>query len=113
MSQEIGLDTEPPPAHGRRRVGEAELIDDGTRWQSAKAACKATRRSRASAHGGTCAFLGLMAGVLVQLADAAFTDRLTVAVELAAVAVLIGLPINCVWLVAAGCAIGAGHAMIS
>jgi hypothetical protein len=54
-----------------------------------------------------------MAGVLVQLADAAFTDRLTVAVELAAVAVLIGLPINCVWLVAAGCAIGAGHAMIS
>jgi chromate transporter len=69
--------------------------------------------ARAFLTGVTCASLGLMAGVLVQLGDAAFTDPFTVAVGVAALAVLIRFRINSVWLVAAGLAIGAAHALVT
>jgi chromate transporter len=59
--------------------------------------------------GVTAASLGLMAGVLVQLADTAITDVFTVLVAIAALALLIRTKLNSAWLVAAGITVGLVH----
>lgn len=61
--------------------------------------------------GVTAASLGLMAGVLVELAGAAFPDAVTVAIAVAALALLVRTRVNSVWLVAAGLLIGGIHAL--
>ena len=68
---------------------------------------RARPTAKAFLTGVTTASLGLMAGVLVQLTDAAISDILTAAIAVAALAVLIGTKVNSAWLVAAGVAIGA------
>lgn len=70
---------------------------------------RARPTARAFLTGVTTASLGLMAGVLVQLTDAAISDILTAAIAVAALAVLIGTKVNSAWLVAAGVAIGTAH----
>ena len=60
--------------------------------------------------GLTTASLGLMAGVLIELADTALTDPLTVVIALIALAVLIRSKVNSAWLIAAGVVIGVVHA---
>jgi chromate transporter len=67
--------------------------------------------ARAFLAGVTAASLGLMAGVLVELTDAALVDATTVVVSLVAVAVLVATRINSAWLVGAGVLIGAVHAV--
>ena len=52
------------------------------------------------------AALGLMAGVLVQLAQKALVDPLTWVIALAALAVLVRFKLNSVWLIVAGALIG-------
>ena len=61
--------------------------------------------------GVTVASLGLMGGVLVELADTAFTDPFTVLIGITALAVLLRTNINTAWLVAAGVGIGVIHAI--
>ena len=68
--------------------------------------------AKAFLDGVTVASLGLMAGVLVELADTALTDVLTVAVALAALAVLVRGRLNSAWLVGAGVLIGVLHAVL-
>jgi chromate transporter len=68
--------------------------------------------ARAFLTGVTVASLGLMAGVLVELADTAFTDAFTVLVAGVVLLVLIRTRINSAWLVATGVAIGVVHAAI-
>ncbi len=73
-------------------------------------------RTRPTAHafltGVTAASLGLMAGVLVDLADTALSDAVTVLIALAALGLLIATKLNSAWLVGAGLAIGAAHAFL-
>jgi chromate transporter len=57
--------------------------------------------------GVTIGSLGLMAGVLVDLADAALTDAVTVVISIAALAVLIRTSLNSAWLIGVGLLIGA------
>ena len=52
------------------------------------------------------AALGLMAGVLVQLAQKALVDPLACVIALAALAVLVRFKLNSVWLIVAGALIG-------
>jgi chromate transporter len=59
--------------------------------------------------GVTAASLGLMAGVLVDLADAALTDPLRIAVAVVALVPLVLTKVNSAWVVLAGVAIGVGH----
>lgn len=61
--------------------------------------------------GVTAASLGLMAGVLVELAGTAFPDALTVAIGAAALAVLVRTRINSAWLIAAGLLVGGLHSL--
>jgi chromate transporter len=65
--------------------------------------------ARSFLYGVTAASLGLMAGVLVQLADVALVDPATVVVAVVALAVLVRTGINSAWLVLAGLALGALH----
>jgi chromate transporter len=67
--------------------------------------------ARAFLGGVTAASLGLMAGVLIDLADAALTDVLTVGIAVAALAVLVRTKLNSAWLIAGGLAIGVLHAL--
>ncbi len=69
--------------------------------------------ARAFLAGVTVASLGLMGGVLVELADTAFTDAFTVLIGVAALAVLLRTKINIAWLVAAGVGIGVLHAVVT
>jgi chromate transporter len=69
--------------------------------------------ARAFLAGVTVASLGLMGGVLVELADTAFTDAFTVLIGVAALAVLLRTKINTAWLVAAGVGIGVIHAVVA
>lgn len=62
--------------------------------------------ARAFLRGVTAASLGLMAGVLVDLAGDALVDPLTVAVALLALGVLVWTDVNSAWLIAGGVAIG-------
>ena len=59
--------------------------------------------------GVTAASLGLMAGVLVDLADAALTDPLRIAVAVAALVPLVLTKVNSAWVVLAGVVVGVGH----
>jgi chromate transporter len=59
----------------------------------------------------TAASLGLMAGVLVELTDAAVVDAVTAGVAVCALAILAATRLNSAWLIAAGVAIGATHAI--
>lgn len=61
----------------------------------------------------TAASLGLMAGVLAELASTGVVDVLTAVVALVAFAVLALRPVNSAWLVAAGLAVGVCHALVS
>ena len=65
--------------------------------------------ARAALDGVTAASLGLMAGALVDLADAALVDALTVAVAAGALAVLVRTTLNSAWLVGAGAVVGLVH----
>ena len=67
--------------------------------------------ARAFLSGVTAASLGLMAGVLIDLADAALTDVLTVVVAVAALAVLVRTKVNSAWLIAGGLVVGALHTL--
>jgi chromate transporter len=67
--------------------------------------------AKAFLSGVTAASLGLMAGVLIELADEALTDVLTVALALAALGVLLRTKFNSAWLIAGGLAIGALHTL--
>jgi chromate transporter len=69
--------------------------------------------ARAFLNGVTAASLGLMAGVLVDLADTALVDVVTVAVAVAALVVLVRTKVNSAWLIGAGVAIGAVHALVT
>ncbi len=68
--------------------------------------------ARSFLDGVTAASLGLMAGVLVQLADVALVDASTVVVAVVALAVLVRYGINSAWLVLAGLVLGALHAAV-
>ena len=72
---------------------------------------RARPAARAFLTGLTSASLGLMAGVLIELTDTALTDLATVAVTVAALAVLIRTRINSAWLIGAGMLIGTIHAV--
>jgi chromate transporter len=63
--------------------------------------------------GVTAASLGLMAGVLAQLAHTAITDVVTVVVAVTALALLIRTNLNSAWLVGAGLAIGLAHLLVT
>jgi len=63
--------------------------------------------------GVTAASLGLMAGVLVDLADAAITDWFTVALTAGALAVLVVARPNSAWIVGAGVVVGVAHAVLA
>ncbi len=62
--------------------------------------------------GLTTASLGLMAGVLVKLTDAAIHDGFTLALAGSALALLVRTKLNAVWLVASGAALGAIHGVV-
>lgn len=68
--------------------------------------------ARAFLAGVVVASLGLMGGVLVELADTAFTDPFTVLLGLVAFALLLRTQVNTAWLVAAGAGIGVIHALV-
>jgi chromate transporter len=70
---------------------------------------RARPMAKAFLSGVTAASLGLMAGVLIELADDALTDLLTVALALAALGVLLRTKLNSAWLIAGGLAVGALH----
>jgi chromate transporter len=74
-------------------------------WMRARPAAKAFL------DGVTAASLGLMAGVLVDLAGTALADALTVAVAAAALVVLARTTCNSAWLVGAGVLVGAIHGL--
>lgn len=74
-------------------------------------------RTRPAAHaflrGVTAASLGLMAAVLVDLADAALVDAVTALAALAGLAVLLRWRPNPAWLVAAGALLAGAHALVT
>ena len=67
--------------------------------------------ARAFLNGVTAASLGLMAGVLLELADTALVDALTVCVALVALGLLVVTRVNSAWLIGAGVVIGLLHAL--
>jgi chromate transporter len=67
--------------------------------------------ARAFLDGVVFASLGLLAGVLLELVGAAVTDVLTGALTIGALGVLVRTEANSAWLVAAGVAVGAAHAV--
>ncbi len=73
---------------------------------------RARPTAKAFLTGLTTASLGMMAGVLVDLTDAAIVDGVSVAVAVVSLAVLIRTKLNSAWLIGAGIAIGAAHAII-
>ncbi|WP_376788825.1 chromate efflux transporter [Thermoflexus sp.] len=62
--------------------------------------------------GVNAASLGLMAGVLVQLAPASLVDPLTVGIGLLSLAILARFPINATWVVLVGAGVGLLRALI-
>ena len=74
---------------------------------------RARPTARAFLNGVTAASLGLMAGVLVDLTDAALVDAATVAVAVVALGVLVATKLNSAWLIGAGVVIGAVHALVT
>lgn len=74
---------------------------------------RARPTAKAFLDGVTCASLGLMAGVLVELIDAALTDVLTVAIAVATLVALVRTKVNSAWLIGAGVAVGVLHTAIA
>ncbi|MBI5089938.1 MAG: chromate efflux transporter, partial [Actinobacteria bacterium] len=74
-------------------------------WMQARPA------ARAFLGGVTAASLGLMAGVLIDLTDAALVDGITVALAAGALLVLACTRTNSAWLVGAGVVVGIAHAL--
>jgi chromate transporter len=72
---------------------------------------RARPTARAFLSGVTAASLGLMAGVLVDLADTAIADVFTATIALVALGLLIRTKVNSAWLIGAGALIGALHAV--
>lgn len=70
-----------------------------------------TPMAKAFLDGVTAASLGLMAGVLVELAGPAFPDVATVGIAVAALAALVVTRVSSGWVVLGGFAIGALHAV--
>lgn len=68
--------------------------------------------ARAFLAGVVVASLGLMGGVLVELAGTAFTDAFTVLIAIVALVLLLRTKVNSAGLVAAGVAIGIAHAFV-
>ena len=81
------------------------LLDRFMRWVDARPA------ARAFLHGVTVGSLGLMAGVLVRLADDALVDWFTWLVAGVSLALLVFTRIGAAWLVPAGVLIGIVHAV--
>ncbi|HEV8297704.1 MAG TPA: chromate efflux transporter [Acidimicrobiales bacterium] len=69
--------------------------------------------ARAFLNGLTAASLGLMAAVLIDLADTAITGVITAIVALAALGALVRTNINATWLIGAGILIGVAHALVT
>ena len=63
--------------------------------------------------GVTAASLGLMVGVLIDLADAALVDALTIGVAAVALGLLVRTKVSSTWLIAAGVLVGAVHALVT
>jgi len=63
-------------------------------------------------HGVTCASLGLMAGVLIELSRTAITDVLTAVVAVAALAAMLRTTLNSAWLLGAGLLVGVLHTVV-
>ena len=63
--------------------------------------------------GVTAASLGLLAGVLEQLADTALVDAATFIIACLALVVLSTTKISTAWLITAGVVIGVAHALIT
>jgi chromate transporter len=61
--------------------------------------------------GVVAASLGLMAAVLVDLADAGLTDLVTVLVAIATLVILLRTRLNSAWLIAGGVVVGVVHAV--
>jgi chromate transporter len=72
---------------------------------------RARPAARAFLNGVTIASLGLMAGVLVELTDAAIEDVFTVCLAVAALGVLVRTKINSAWLIGVGVVVGVVHAL--
>ncbi|MGD9996455.1 MAG: chromate efflux transporter [Ilumatobacteraceae bacterium] len=68
--------------------------------------------AKAFLDGVTAASLGLMAGVLVDLADTALNDVLTITMAAIAAAILVLSRVNSSWLVGAGALVGVIHAIV-
>lgn len=68
--------------------------------------------ARAFLTGLTTASLGLMAGVLVELTDAALVDVLTVAIAVIALGMLIRTRLNSAWLIGFGALVGFAQAIL-
>lgn len=69
--------------------------------------------ARAFLSGVVAASLGLMAGVLVELADTAVIDGITLLVAVITLAALIRTKLNSAWLIAGGAVIGIVHAALT
>ncbi len=63
--------------------------------------------------GLTTASLGLMAGALIVLTDAAVVDLLTAVIAIAALAALVRTRVNSAWLIGAGAFVGVAHALVA
>jgi chromate transporter len=74
---------------------------------------RARPTARAFLTGLTTASLGLMAGVLVDLTGTAITGVVTALIAVVALAVLLRTRVNSAWLIGAGVAIGAIHALVA
>lgn len=73
---------------------------------------RARPTAKAFLQGVNCASLALMAGVLIELAGVALDDVVTVCLALTALAVLGVTRVNSAWLISAGAAVSAIHALI-
>jgi len=74
---------------------------------------RAHATARAFLDGVVAASLGLMAGVLVELVDAAISDLVTAAVAAAALALLISTRLNSAWLIGGGVVVGVAHRLVA
>jgi chromate transporter len=68
--------------------------------------------AKAFLDGVTATSLGLMAGVLVDLADTALNDVLTITMAVIAATILVVSRVNSSWLVGAGALVGVIHAIV-
>jgi len=74
---------------------------------------RAHATARAFLDGVVAASLGLMAGVLVELVDAAISDLVTAAVAAVALALLVSTRLNSAWLIGGGVVVGLAHRVVA